>query len=47
VGRSQQGENLLFKDNMTRDDGVMGEEVEASIPLMVRGVTEEKTVSGA
>jgi hypothetical protein len=32
---------------MIRDDDAMGEEVEASIPLMVRGVTEEKTVSGA
>jgi hypothetical protein len=31
---------------MTRDD-VVDEEVKASIPLLVRGVTEEKTTSGA
>jgi hypothetical protein len=31
---------------MTRDDDVVGEEVKASVSLVFRGVTEEKTTSG-
>jgi hypothetical protein len=37
-------ENLLIKDNMTRDDDVVGVEFKASILLVVRGVTEDKAV---
>jgi hypothetical protein len=32
---------------MTRDDDAMGEEVNASVSLVVRGVTEENAASGA
>jgi hypothetical protein len=39
-------ENLLIKDNMTRDDDVVGMEFKASILLVVRGVTEDKAVNG-
>jgi hypothetical protein len=39
-------ENLLIKDNMTRDNDAVVEEVKASISFVVRGVTEEET-SGA
>jgi hypothetical protein len=38
-------ENLLIKDNMTRDD-VVGKEIRVEVPL-VKGVTEEMTASGA
>jgi hypothetical protein len=31
---------------MTRDDDAVGEDVKASVPLVVKGVTEEKTLSG-
>jgi hypothetical protein len=47
VGRSQQGENVLVKDNMTRDDDTVSEKVKALVPLAVRGVIEEKVASGA
>jgi hypothetical protein len=32
---------------MSRDDDVVGEKYEAPVPLMVRGVPEEKAVSGS
>jgi hypothetical protein len=32
---------------MMRDDDAVGEEIKAVVPLMVRRVTKEKTVSGA
>jgi hypothetical protein len=31
---------------MTRDDDAVGEDVKASVPLVVKGVTKEKTLSG-
>jgi hypothetical protein len=31
---------------MTRDDDVMGGEVKTAIPLVVRGVAKEETMSG-
>lgn len=46
-GGVNKGKNLLIKNNMTRDDGAVSEEVMASVPLVVRRVTKEKTVSGA
>jgi hypothetical protein len=45
-GRGVKKENLLIKDNMTRDDDVVGVEFKASILLVVRGVTEDKAASG-
>jgi hypothetical protein len=42
VERNQQGENILIKDNMTRDDDAVGEKIEAPIPLVIRRVLEEK-----
>jgi hypothetical protein len=47
VGRSQQEETHLGKNNVTRDDDAVGEEVKRMVPLVVRGVTEEKAASGA
>jgi hypothetical protein len=32
---------------MSRDDDAMGEKIEAHVPLVVRGVPEEKTASGS
>jgi hypothetical protein len=32
---------------VTRDDDAMGSELEAAIPLVVRGVAKEETASGA
>jgi hypothetical protein len=46
VGKIQQGENILIED-MTRDDYTMGEEIKASVPLVVRGVTVKKTANGS
>jgi hypothetical protein len=40
---SKQGGNILIKDNLMRDDDLMGEKIEAPIPLVIRGVPEEKT----
>jgi hypothetical protein len=45
-GGSNEGKDILVKNNMARDDAV-GEEVKAAVPLVVRGVTKEKTVKGA
>jgi hypothetical protein len=47
MGGSSKGKDILIEDNMTGDDDAVGEEVKASVPLMIRGVTEEKTMSGA
>jgi hypothetical protein len=45
-GGISKGKNLLIKDNMVRDDDVVGKEVKALVPLVVRGVTEEEITSG-
>lgn len=37
------GENILIKGNMTRDDDAVGEKIEAPVSLVIRGVPEEKT----
>jgi hypothetical protein len=39
-------ENVLIKDNMTRDDDAAGEKIMALVPLVIRGVPEEKTTRG-
>jgi hypothetical protein len=31
---------------VTKDNDAVGEEVKASVPLVIRGVTEEKAASG-
>jgi hypothetical protein len=41
--RSQGGEELAIKGNMTRDDDAVGEKIEAPVSLVIRGVPEEKT----
>jgi hypothetical protein len=41
--RSQGGEELAIKDNMTRDDDAVGEKIEAPVSLVIRGVPEENT----
>ena len=47
MGRNQQGESILIKDNMTRDDDMLGEKIEALLPLVIRGVSKEKTARRA
>jgi hypothetical protein len=47
VGGASKGKDIFVKNNMTRDDDVMGEVVKAAIPLVVRRVIEEKATSGA
>jgi hypothetical protein len=42
-----EGENILIKDNMTRDDDAMGEKIETPVPLVIRGIYEEKTTGGS
>jgi hypothetical protein len=43
----QQGEDIFVKNNVTRDEYAAGDEVKASILLVVGGVTQEEAVSGA
>jgi hypothetical protein len=46
-GGADKGKLTLFKNDMARDDDAVGEEVEAPITLVVRGVPKEKATSGA
>jgi hypothetical protein len=46
-GGASKGKVIFIKDDMARDEDAVGEEVKAAVPLMVRGVTEEKTMCGA
>jgi hypothetical protein len=47
-GRSRgKGEIQLVEDDVARDENSMGGEVETPVPLMVGGVPEEDTASGA
>jgi hypothetical protein len=45
--RRGKGEIQLVEDDVTRDEDSMWGEVEAPVPLMVGGVPEEDTASGA
>jgi hypothetical protein len=45
--RGGKGEIRLIENDMTRDEDSVGGEVETLIPLMVGGVSEEDTASGA
>jgi hypothetical protein len=45
-GRGGKGEIRLVENDVMRDEDSLGGEVETSIPLMVRGVSEEDTASG-
>jgi hypothetical protein len=45
VGRSQQGEPIFVENNVMRDECAVGDEVKATIPLVVRGLTEEEEAS--
>jgi hypothetical protein len=45
-GGSSKGKVIFVKNDMTRDEDAVGEEVKAMIRLVVRGVTEERTTSG-
>jgi hypothetical protein len=46
-GGISKGKNIPIKDNMTRDDIEVDEKIEAPIPLVIRGVPEEKTTRGS
>jgi hypothetical protein len=45
-GGSNKGKVIFVKNNMMRDEDAVGEEVKAAVPLVVRGVPEEKTTGG-
>jgi hypothetical protein len=45
--RGGKGEIRLVENDVTRDEDSVGGEVETPIPLMVGGVPEEDTTSGA
>jgi hypothetical protein len=36
VGRSQQGKHIFIENNMTRDEDAVGDEVNTTIPLVIR-----------
>jgi hypothetical protein len=38
---------IFMKDDMTRDEDAVGEEVKAMVPLVIKGVTEKRTMSEA
>jgi hypothetical protein len=46
-GGACKGKHIFVEDDVTRDDDAVGGEVHTSIPLVVRGVTEEEVASGA
>jgi hypothetical protein len=46
-GRGGKGEIRLVENDVTRDEDSVGGEVETPIPLMVGGVSDEDTASGA
>jgi hypothetical protein len=41
LGDFQKGKHIFVEDDVTRDDDVVGGEVQTPIPLVVRGVAEE------
>jgi hypothetical protein len=46
-GGSNEGKDILVKNDMSRDDDVVGEEIKAVVPLVARGVTKEKKMRRA
>jgi hypothetical protein len=46
-GGASEGKHIFVKNDVTRDEYAVGGEVKTTIPLVVRGVTEEDAVSGA
>jgi hypothetical protein len=46
-GGACKGKHIFVEDDVTRDDDAVGGEVQAPIPLVVRGVAEEEVASGA
>jgi hypothetical protein len=46
-GGSSEGKYILVEKDMSRDDDAVGEEIKATVPLVVTGVTKEKITSRA
>jgi hypothetical protein len=46
MGWGNEGNGCLIKNNMSRDDGVVGREIKALITFVINGVSEENTMSG-
>jgi hypothetical protein len=46
-GGANNGKHILVENNVTRDEDAVGDEVKTTIPLVVRGVAKEETMSGA
>jgi hypothetical protein len=46
MGRGREGEICLIKNNMSRDDDIVGGEIKTPVTFMVSGVSEENTSGG-
>jgi hypothetical protein len=46
-GGDNKGKHIFVENNVARDEFVVGGEVKAMIPLMVRGVTDEEAMNRA
>jgi hypothetical protein len=46
-GGASKGKHIMVEKNVTRDDYAVGDEIKTTIPLVVKGVTEEEAASGA
>jgi hypothetical protein len=46
-GGASKGKHIFVENNMTRDEYEVGDEVKTVVLLVVRGVTEKETASGA
>jgi hypothetical protein len=45
--RGREGEICLIKNNVSRDDDVVGGEIKTPITFVVNGVSEENTSNGS
>jgi hypothetical protein len=46
MGRGNEGEDCLIKNNMSGDDNVIGGEIETSITFVISGVSDKDIMSG-
>jgi hypothetical protein len=46
MGQGREGEICLIKNNVPRDDDVVGGEIETPVAFVIGGVSEENTSSG-
>jgi hypothetical protein len=46
MGRGKEGEICLIKNNVSRDDDVVGGEIKTPVTFVVSGVSKENTFGG-